>query len=85
MHLALDRGEVRPWYQPIVRLATGELVGFEALARWHRPSGMVELPGAFIGLAEEAGLVTRSTSPSSTTRPPTWPAGGSAVPTCGSA
>ena len=59
LHLALDRGEVRPWYQPIVRLTTGELVGFEALARWHRPSGMVELPGAFIGLAEETGLVTR--------------------------
>jgi EAL domain-containing protein (putative c-di-GMP-specific phosphodiesterase class I) len=59
LHLALDRGEVRPWYQPIMRLATAELVGFEALARWHRPSGLVELPGAFIGLAEETGLVTR--------------------------
>ena len=59
LHLALDRGEVRPWYQPIMRLTTGELVGFEALARWHRPSGLVELPGAFIGLAEETGLVTR--------------------------
>ncbi len=55
---AVAAGEVRPWYQPIVRLANGELVGFEALARWHRPSGIVELPGAFIGLAEEAGLVT---------------------------
>jgi len=55
---AIAEGEVRPWYQPILRLATRELVGFEALARWHRPSGIVELPGAFIGLAEEAGLVT---------------------------
>ena len=55
---AIAEGEVRPWYQPIVRLATGELLGFEALARWHRGWGMVELPGAFIGLAEEAGLVT---------------------------
>ena len=65
---AIAQGEVRPWYQPILRLATRELVGFEALARWHRPSGIVELPGAFIGLAEEAGLVTLSTSPSSTRR-----------------
>jgi EAL domain-containing protein (putative c-di-GMP-specific phosphodiesterase class I) len=55
---AVAAGEVRPWYQPIVRLANRELVGFEALARWHRPSGIVELPGAFIGLAEESGLVT---------------------------
>jgi EAL domain-containing protein (putative c-di-GMP-specific phosphodiesterase class I) len=34
-------------------------VGFESLARWHRGSGVVELPGAFIGLAEQTGLVTR--------------------------
>jgi EAL domain-containing protein (putative c-di-GMP-specific phosphodiesterase class I) len=56
---AIDAGEVQPWYQPIVRLTTGELVGFESLARWHRPSGVVELPGAFIDLAEETGLITR--------------------------
>lgn len=55
---AIDDGDVRPWYQPIVRLTTGELVGFEALARWHRPSGVVELPGVFIGVAEESGLIT---------------------------
>lgn len=59
LSLAIAAGELRPWYQPIVRLATRELVGFEALARWHRPSGEVQPPATFIGLAEETGLVTR--------------------------
>ena len=34
-------------------------VGFEALARWQRPTGQIERPGAFIGLAEETGLMTK--------------------------
>ena len=55
---AIEAGEVRPWYQPIVRLATRELIGFEALARWHRTSGEVEPPASFLGLAEDTGLVT---------------------------
>ena len=59
LEAAIDAGQLRPWYQPILRLATRELVGFEALARWHRPTGAVERPGAFIGLAEETGLVTK--------------------------
>lgn len=56
---AIEAGEIRPWYQPILRLATREVVGFEALARWHRPSGTVEQPAAFMAVAEETGLVTR--------------------------
>jgi EAL domain-containing protein (putative c-di-GMP-specific phosphodiesterase class I) len=56
---AIDSGDVRPWYQPIVRLGTRELIGFEALARWHRTSGEIESPATFIGLAEETGLITR--------------------------
>lgn len=53
----LDSGEIRPWYQPQVRIATGELVGFEALARWHRPSGEVAPPSSFVPAAEAAGLL----------------------------
>ena len=56
---AIAEGQVRPWYQPVLRLATREVVGFEALARWHRPNGQVERPAAFLGLAEQSGLVTR--------------------------
>ena len=54
----LVAGEVVPWYQPVVRIETGEIVGLEALARWRRPSqGTVEVPGQFVAAAERAGLV----------------------------
>jgi EAL domain-containing protein (putative c-di-GMP-specific phosphodiesterase class I) len=56
---AISDGQLRPWYQPVLRLETRELVGFEALVRWHRPTGQVERPAGFIGLAEQSGLVTR--------------------------
>lgn len=57
LRAALAAGEIRPWYQPQVRIETGELVGFEALARWHRPSGVVDLPGSFVVDAEAHGLL----------------------------
>ena len=44
-------------YQPIIELASGRLAGFEALIRWPRPGGGVMMPGQFIGLAEETGLI----------------------------
>src|SRR5271167_2324647 len=53
---ALDQGEFRVYYQPIVRLQTGRITGFEALTRWQRPEGMVP-PMDFIGVAEETGLI----------------------------
>jgi diguanylate cyclase (GGDEF)-like protein/PAS domain S-box-containing protein len=54
---AIERGEFSAFYQPIVHLATGELVGFEALIRWNHPDrGMVH-PGEFISIAEETGLI----------------------------
>ncbi|MFP5341266.1 MAG: EAL domain-containing protein, partial [Gammaproteobacteria bacterium] len=44
-------------YQPIVRLSDGEVVGHEALLRWrHDRRGML-LPGDFIGLGEDSGLI----------------------------
>jgi PAS domain S-box-containing protein len=53
---ALDQGEFRVYYQPIVSLQTGKIAGFEALTRWQRPEGIVS-PFEFIAVAEEIGLI----------------------------
>jgi PAS domain S-box-containing protein len=53
---ALDQGEFRVYYQPIVSLQTGQITGFEALSRWQRPEGVVP-PLEFIAVAEEIGLI----------------------------
>lgn len=54
---AISHGEIVPWYQPIVDLRTGRLIGIEALARWHRPNGTIEEPASFIPLAERSNLI----------------------------
>ncbi|MBI4729434.1 MAG: diguanylate cyclase [Acidobacteria bacterium] len=54
---ALERGELILHYQPIVRLATGEVGSVEALARWRSPDLGVLFPTKFMSLAEETGLV----------------------------
>lgn len=57
MPAALDRGEFGLAYQPLVRLADDELVGVEALARWHSPRFGLVSPGQFIPSAEDTGLI----------------------------
>ncbi|MEO5657869.1 MAG: EAL domain-containing protein, partial [Nitrospiria bacterium] len=54
---ALEQQEFVLFYQPQVELATGAVVGVEALIRWNRPGGDLLLPADFILLAEETGLI----------------------------
>src|SRR5580658_218644 len=54
---ALESEAVIPCFQPIVELHTGNLAGFEVLARWQHPSLGLILPENFISLAEENGLI----------------------------
>jgi diguanylate cyclase (GGDEF)-like protein len=56
---ALEHEQLEMHYQPIVSLTDGRLVSFEALARWNHPIRGLVQPGAFISLAEEAGLIHR--------------------------
>lgn len=54
---ALERGDIKPYYQAVVALRTGKIVGFEALARWVHPERGLISPADFIPLAEENGLI----------------------------
>ena len=52
----LEQGEFKVFYQPIVSLKNGRIIGFEALSRWQRPTGIVP-PNDFIAVADESGLI----------------------------
>ena len=54
---AIERGEIAAFFQPIVRLSTGELSGFEALARWRHPRRGFLAPDDFLGLMAEMGMM----------------------------
>ena len=51
------RSEIEVVYQPIVSFADRRVVAFEALARWNHPRRGVVMPGEFIRVAEEIGLM----------------------------
>lgn len=57
MERALDEGEFVPYYQPIVDLRSGTILGAEVLMRWRKGDGTIVPPAAFIPLAESSGLI----------------------------
>lgn len=57
--IALENGQILPWFQPQVSTDTGEVTGFEALARWNHPTRGMIPPSDFLPAIEEAGLFER--------------------------
>ncbi len=55
----LERGELVPFFQPQIDLATGRFAGFEALVRWHHPTHGLLTPAAFLDFADEVDLTER--------------------------
>ncbi|MGA9871157.1 MAG: EAL domain-containing protein [Rhodococcus sp. (in: high G+C Gram-positive bacteria)] len=54
---ALFAGQIVPWFQAVVDLQTENIVGFEALARWHHPTKGLVSPGDFVPFAESSELI----------------------------
>ncbi|MRW82738.1 EAL domain-containing protein [Pseudoduganella sp. FT26W] len=54
---AVERGELQLKYQPQIDLASGDIIGAEALLRWHPAGQHLIMPDAFISIAEETGLI----------------------------
>ncbi|SOE97999.1 PAS domain S-box-containing protein/diguanylate cyclase (GGDEF) domain-containing protein [Burkholderia sp. OK233] len=54
---AADRGELELQYQPEIELSSGNIVGMEALVRWHHPTRGLLAPGVFMPIAERTGTV----------------------------
>jgi diguanylate cyclase (GGDEF)-like protein len=51
----LEQDEFQPWFEPMVRLEDGEVIGHEALLRWQHPRRGLMLPGQFLQVAEDSG------------------------------
>lgn len=59
IRFGLEHGQFVPYFEPQVDLTTGEIVGFEVLARWNHPLSGVLGASVFIPVAEESGLIDR--------------------------
>ena len=57
LRMAVEKNELFLQYQPVVSLATGDILGFEALVRWDDPDRGTVFPDEFIPVAEETGLI----------------------------
>lgn len=56
---ALEEKQIKPWFQPQVDAETGDVTGFEVLARWDHPQSGLVPPGEFLPAAEHLGLLGR--------------------------
>ncbi|MDU8946321.1 putative bifunctional diguanylate cyclase/phosphodiesterase [Ovoidimarina sediminis] len=56
---ALENDQIKPWFQPQISATTGEITGFEVLARWEHPESGLVPPSEFLTAAEELGLLER--------------------------
>jgi EAL domain-containing protein (putative c-di-GMP-specific phosphodiesterase class I) len=59
LHRAIERQELKVFYQPLVSGETGRIIGAEALLRWFRPEAGYVSPEFFVPMLEEAGLAVR--------------------------
>ena len=54
---AVRNGEIVPYFQPFIDLESNRVIGFEVLARWEHPTAGIQMPGLFIPIAEDMGLL----------------------------
>ena len=59
VEIALEEGQIEPWFQPQISTDTGKITGFEALARWNHPNRGMISPADFLPAIEQAGLSER--------------------------
>jgi EAL domain-containing protein (putative c-di-GMP-specific phosphodiesterase class I) len=57
LRTALENGEFQLFYQPIISMQSNQVVSFEALIRWFHPQRGLLMPGDFLSIAEESGLI----------------------------
>ncbi|MFY9292553.1 MAG: EAL domain-containing protein [Methylorubrum rhodinum] len=57
LRVAIDAGQIEPYYQPVVALPGQTVTGFEVLARWRHPEHGLLMPSSFIPVAEETGMI----------------------------